>query len=345
MALSAVPTEAQAGPLLDWLRGRCCRNGLFNNNYTAGYPAYNGCNTCQTTPATTTGYTANYAGLQPGQCMTTCNKVCSRTVVNYVPQTAYRCTWQRVPVTTYRPQTSNDPCTGCTVTCMRPCTSYTWQQKQEPYTTYRPVYRQENYTVPVTTITNDCYGGGCSTGACATCPTPVAGQAQNVPTLAGQSVVSNGTSSDGSYYTVPGSTLSTDSGFSTPAADSTPQIPAAQQNYQRPIVDQFPTSNLTTSYQPHVASADNRITSNVNINPIADDTGLRAPSYIQFENRTAESPARERFNYSPVRQASYTSVVETPQPIREVRSRVEPVAPVRPVPAAGVNAGWETVEY
>jgi hypothetical protein len=71
----------------------------------------------------------NAYGLQPGQCMKTCQQTCSRTVVNYVPYTAYRTSWKRVPVTTYKPVTNSDPCTGCTVTCMRPCTTYTYQMQ------------------------------------------------------------------------------------------------------------------------------------------------------------------------------------------------------------------------
>ena len=142
--------QAQAGPLLDWLRGirrPCC--GQNTVPFTAARPV-----------------TPNVGNLQPGQCMKTCNKTCSRTVVNYVPYTAYRTNWNKVPVTKYRPVTTSDPCTGCTMTCMKPCTTYTYQMQRVPYTTYRPVYRQENYTVPVTTITNDC-----STGTCNTCPT------------------------------------------------------------------------------------------------------------------------------------------------------------------------------
>ena len=85
----ALAQDADAGLLRDWFR-RCRRPAVQ-------VPAY-----------PTTGYvaTANYAGLQPGQCMKTCQQTCSRVVVNYVPCTSYRTTYERVPVTTYRPQTS-----------------------------------------------------------------------------------------------------------------------------------------------------------------------------------------------------------------------------------------------
>jgi len=111
--------------------------------------------------------------------MRTCQQTCSRTVVNYVPQTAYRTAYKRVPVTQYRPVTNSDPCTGCTVTCMKPCTTYTYQVQRVPYTTYRPVYRTQTYKVPVTTITNGCATGACGSGTCSTCPTSTAGTVAN----------------------------------------------------------------------------------------------------------------------------------------------------------------------
>jgi hypothetical protein len=150
--LAVLPSEANAdGPLRRWLRG-------FR------------------TPKNTACAPANPYNLQPGQCMKTCQQTCTRTVVNYVPCTAYRTVSKQVPVTSYRPETTTDPATGCTTTCMKPCTSYTYQVQRVPYTTYRPVYRQETYKVPVTTITNNCVTGGCNTcgtamgaGGCNTC--------------------------------------------------------------------------------------------------------------------------------------------------------------------------------
>lgn len=150
--LAVLPSEANAdGPLRRWLRG-------FR------------------TPKNTACAPANPYNLQPGQCMKTCQQTCTRTVVNYVPCTAYRTVSKQVPVTSYRPETTTDPATGCTTTCMKPCTSYTTQVQRVPYTTYRPVYRQETYKVPVTTITNNCATGGCNTcgtamgaGGCDTC--------------------------------------------------------------------------------------------------------------------------------------------------------------------------------
>ena len=159
-------SEAQAGPLLDWLKGirrNCAKPTLPQYGYAA--------------PSTTT---PNVANLQPGQCLKTCQQTCSRTVVNYVPYTAYRTNWNRVPVTQYRPVTSSDPCTGCSMTCMKPCTTYTYKMQRVPYTTYRPVYRQETYKVPVTTLVNNC------APAPATCNTCGTGNVGGVPNYAPQ---------------------------------------------------------------------------------------------------------------------------------------------------------------
>lgn len=179
ISLIASSSTAQAGPLLDWLRSKCNRNG--SNVAVGGYTATSG----TFTQAPTT--------LQPGQCQRTCLQTCQRTTVNYVPYTAYRTEWQRVPVTQYRPVTNTDPCSGCTVTCMRPCTSYSWQLQRKPYTTYRPVYQTQSYRVPVTTITNDCATGNCN--PCTTCGVPAATGA--VAPSAGGFVPSTGTAADG----------------------------------------------------------------------------------------------------------------------------------------------------
>lgn len=148
------PNQSEAGPLLDWLRGRKTNNVVYRQQRTLH----------QATPGTFTQAPTN---LQPGQCQRTCMQNYQRVVVNYVPYTAYRTNWQRVPVTQYRPVTNQDPRTGCVVTCMKPCVNYSWQLQRTPYTTYRPVYRTQNYRVPVTTISNDCSTGTCGVPAAA----------------------------------------------------------------------------------------------------------------------------------------------------------------------------------
>ena len=57
--LALFSEQADAGPLLDWLRG------WRNRSVSA-------CNDCGETQ--TVGYAPNACGLQPGQCQTTCMK-------------------------------------------------------------------------------------------------------------------------------------------------------------------------------------------------------------------------------------------------------------------------------
>ncbi len=116
--------------------------------------------------------TAAYGSADLGSC-TTCYK--PQQCCRYVPQTCYRTVYTNVPVTTYRPVSSCDPCTGCVTTCMKPCTTYQRQAQSVPYTTYRMVC-ETRYT-PVTSCTPacttgcdmcSCPTGSCTTGSCAT---------------------------------------------------------------------------------------------------------------------------------------------------------------------------------
>lgn len=150
----------------DWL------SGLFAPLTTSYYRAPSACNTCS---VPTTAYYRS-----PAACSTCPTPV--RQVVRYVPQTCYRSTWARVPVTSYRPVATTDPMTGCPVTCMKPCTTFTWQARRVPYTTYRPV----SYGVacnPCATAAPACgpcgtpgfgstyYSGGTGSG-CSSCGVP-----------------------------------------------------------------------------------------------------------------------------------------------------------------------------
>jgi hypothetical protein len=101
--LWTVPAESYA--IFDWLNRLCCRSSA------PAVAMADPCNTCQPPQVT----------------------------ANYVPQTCYRTQYVNVPVTTYRPATGTDPCTGCPVTCMRPTISYVQQARLVPYTTFRVV--------------------------------------------------------------------------------------------------------------------------------------------------------------------------------------------------------------
>ena len=60
--------------------------------------------------------------------------------VSYVPETTYRTQYQNVPVTSYKPSTEIDPCTGCPRECMQQVTNYVQQAVNVPVTQYRAVY-------------------------------------------------------------------------------------------------------------------------------------------------------------------------------------------------------------
>lgn len=292
-----VPSEAKAdGPLRRWWRNITGRN---NNccQQPAGLQPY--------AVAPTQNVTANYQtpyNLQPGQCMTTCQQTCSRTVVNYVPETAYRTVYNRVPVTQYRPVTNSDPCTGCTVTCMKPCTTYTYQVQRVPYTTYRPVYRQETYKVPVTTISNDCATGNCATGncgvvnnGCSTCGPGVGVPVQNfapstqpTPATVPQPITN---------YSYEPTTVSPSGEYRTSVpADQTPSLNLGDlpnpQSSQRPTFSPYNPSSPSPTYK---ASS-----------PTPVYQQLNQPSVIQYnDGRTANmTPIRRDWQYSPIRTAS-----------------------------------------
>jgi hypothetical protein len=85
--------------------------------------------------------------------------------VNYVPQTCYRTVYRPVAVTSYRPITTADPCTGCPVTSLSPVTTYVQRPVVVPYTTYRPVV-----TTVLLPTAPACPCSSCATGACGVAP-------------------------------------------------------------------------------------------------------------------------------------------------------------------------------
>ena len=311
--LAAIPSEANAdGPLRRWLRGfkkpaaGCC-----------GAPAQQAPQTAACAP--------NAANLKPGQCMKTCMQTCTRTVVNYVPCTAYRTVTKRVPVTQYRPETKTDPCTGCTITCMKPCTTYTCQVQRVPYTTYRPVYRQESYKVPVTTIYNDCCNDPCATGTCATgncatgtcatagCNTCGPTQTPIQPNYAPTPAPAPQTSTY--YESAPGVTTGSsygngNGGFTPTPADQSPTLNPTSS--QRPVTDRL---NSSGEYQ----------------------ASHGVPARINIQETASRSPIHRQWSYSPIRLASYE------QP---ATNRVNPVQNRQPVSRNQVQSrtNWNSIQ-
>lgn len=309
-----IPIDAEAGPLLDWIRNHCRRNQCTQTAYSP--------------------VAANTYGLQPGQCMKTCMQTCSRTVVNYVPHTAYRTEYKRVPVTQYRPVTTTDPCTGCTVTCMRPCTTYTYQCQRVPYTTYRPEYRTENYQVPVTTLTNDCATGNCAT-ECPTCVAPGT-------TAPGNFAPAPGTPTDGTYYEYPassrGTTINPGGSYNTTIVPADTQPTLAPGASARPVIDALRGEPTRTYYsQPLPANYSQPLQGN------------------EQGGQTAQTPARKEWNYVPSRLASHTVEIRAQeeremQPIRPAainrheQTRPSDLTPVRTTSQRDDLNGWKLVK-
>lgn len=208
--LSLFPQEASAGPLLDWWRNR---PRLLGRNNVA---------------APVTAFSPGVASFQTG-----CTQTCQRVSVNYVPETNYRSLWVQTPVTSYRPSTTADPCTGCQVTCMKPCTTYQWTLRRVPYTTYRPVYQTQTVQMPVA-----------SPSGCSTC---------SVGSMAGQA---------SPYSSVPVSGYSAASPYPTDSYAVTPTSPSSgyPTNPGNGYGNGYPATNYggqpSSQYQPSGSPAD-----------------------------------------------------------------------------------------
>ncbi len=315
--------EANAGLLRDWFNRCRCRRAAA-------------------APDTCCAPSTNFAGLQPGQCQTTCMQTCSRVVVNYVPCTSFRTVCERVPVTTFRPETRTDPCTGCTITCMRPCTTFTTQTRRVPYTTFRPEYRTQTFQVPVTTVSNDCNtcptASPCATGACGTAtPTVFSAPTQTVP---GGVITTDGTFGL-QPSALPGTTVTP---LPTPA-DVTPSI--NPQNSNRSVIDSMNEGSSTRMQSPQQNPGNWTLTAARN--PINRDWSSIPVSSASV---AGNSPVTRKWSYSPVKQASYTSLADTAESevsdVRTIRGRF---APVIAKPKADdqqerqMNQGWQTVQW
>ena len=303
---------AEAGPLLDW---------LFRRNRSCAQPA------CAPPVAT---------------CQTTCQQTCSRMVVNYVPYTAYRTDWERVPVTTYQQTSSTDPCTGCTVTCNKPCTTYNWRMKQTPYTTYRPVYTQETYQVPVTYTTQvaqaPVYDSGCSTCSTGFAPAPVA--STPYPQYYQQAPATGGT-----IYQQP-----------TPAgatgADLQPTLNVSPQSPSQPVMINGTSGSTSAYWPPQIQSQPTAapISPLQDPNPEARWNGNQPPQLLDPFNQSTSAPSVQRWGYSPVRLASYeaaeTQYVDNDVPValrpqsREFVGSLQVEFQHSQTPQPRVNEGW-----
>lgn len=315
--------EATAGPVLDW---------LFQT-HTTNYPSM---------PA---------AGAAVGSCNTCAPQVCQKTVVNYVPQTHYRTTWARVPVTTYRPVTSSDPCTGCQVTCMKPCTSYTWQARRVPYTTFRPVYSVINVAKPCTTTCNSCPTAAptvvrspVTSSGCSGCGNPSYSYTQPsyaTPSYTTPSYATPTNQTVQPYYGTPATTAPATVPVNPTPATATPAdqapildpggIQSGLQGSNTPSFKLTPNDvkpasrNQTPAFgRPMTAPQENDVVVPVP-DPDADQQGIRpiepAPQLLDPRDKTASSPVRRPWTYSPIK---VSRNLDTPPAITAPRINAQP---------------------
>ena len=78
--------------------------------------------------------------------------------VSYVPETTYRTQYQCVPVTSYKPSSEIDPCTGCPRDCVEQVTQYVQQPVNVPVTQYRAVYSTKYVQMQPGYSANGAYG-------------------------------------------------------------------------------------------------------------------------------------------------------------------------------------------
>jgi hypothetical protein len=131
--------------------------------------------------------------------------------VTVAAETRRRWTYSRIPTTTYKPVTTTDPCTGCSVTSYRPETRYSFLPwpRRESYTVYSPVAMPvASYSSPATNTCNPCgsvvssnYISAGSSG-CSTCATgtSVSGTIISAGSSIGSSAGSSVRVQSDSYY-------------------------------------------------------------------------------------------------------------------------------------------------
>lgn len=205
LGISLVATApCQAGPLWDW---------LFGPRQVAYYPV--------------TTVAAPVTAAAPAVGCNTCASPVQQTTVNYVPQTAYRSSWARVPVTYYRPVATVDPRTGCPANTTQACTTYQWQVRRVPITVMRPVYN-----------------------ATSCCPTTAAYQTTAV---AAPQTMSAGCSSCSTGYAAPASPQYVSAPVAAPSATIVPSMPQQPADL-RPSLNPSSLPSTTSQYSGNVSA-------------------------------------------------------------------------------------------
>jgi hypothetical protein len=179
--LLALPSEGEAG-LFDWMCPTSSSAPVVSTTtYMPAYTSYTpACTSCTPACSSCTPAYTSYMPARPVARVSLMPTVATTSYLpvaqtcQYTPQISYRWRYSRMPVTSYRPVTAVDPCTGCASVAYRPVTRMTllpWFHR-EPYT----AYRLSCSPVCPTSSTSACYG--CSLASCTPsycCPTSTAG--------------------------------------------------------------------------------------------------------------------------------------------------------------------------
>ena len=284
LVLSAMPGESDAAVVRRWLAKRWMSGrGLFMRFHQPSPTAF-------APPASFVPPTAAGCG---------CGQPAQQPVVQYLPQTCYRTQWSPVPVTTYRPVISTNPCSSCTTTYLQPCTTYRWQAKRVPYTTYRAVY--SNMSVPAMSQTVGTPAVTAQSPGCSTCGTaaPLIPPAYTVPPGATFNPTSptNPVPAQQQPTLQPGPMGGSSSGIGAPGLND--------QSYQRP----HGLSPFAQSYQPSVTVPPARdveqddVDDAPRLRPVPDvdsDDSYDAPPLLDPRERTAAIPIHLSREYSPI---------------------------------------------
>jgi hypothetical protein len=304
--------DAQAGPF-DWLFGR--------NKATTTYYA---------------PHTTFYAPMATPQ-------VAYKpvTTVQYAQQTGYRTNYARVPTTVYRPVASVDGSTGCAVTVMKPCTTWTWQARRVPYTTYRPVYTTRYVaTQPLCRLpacgTPACGPVGCSTGSCATTPYAASGHPTTYQNYRqpGNCASCRGI---GCANCAPAPTTSSTVIRPTPALAPTTTVPADRVPTLKVPANGVNVAPMATPLAPRYPAPRPKIQpaapSGLQPIPKLEDQPATngAPALLNQREHTASAATRRAYGFTPIAWPDTTV-------IRQMSAQ-QPVAPRKLD-----DSGWEAVE-
>jgi hypothetical protein len=212
--------------------------------------------------------------------------------------------------------------------------------KQTPYTTYRPVYTQETYQVPVTYTTQVAAAPMAPATGCSTCSGYAPAQVYTAPIGQIQAPVGTLAPTQQYYQQTPanGGTIYQP----TPATGTIPSAADLQ-----PVLDVNPSGTTSTYWPTQIQSQPTAVPIRPlqDPNPEARWNGNSAPQLLDPFNQTTSLPSIQRWDYSPVRLASYEvperDINHVPAALVQPSQREYVGSVTAPVPTQPrINEGW-----